>query len=289
MVQINKCKICNFEIDDNEKQNFGKIHGNTSRFIRTEFKLWKCPLCETIHALEPVDFSDIYRDYPLTQRKLDVYARGTLSHLFSRLIKVGLKQSDRILDYGSGNGIFVQFLKEKGFSNVWGYDPYVSEYSKIDEKAQFDFIVANDVIEHVEDPKAMLVECAKKVVSGGVLYVGTADSTGVQMQNLEPHLLKLHQPFHRTILTPQTLKKIVLETGFSFEESYLRSYMDTLKPFSNYRFLHEFSRALDFEMDRALDPKNANIVLRKPQLVFWGLFGYFFPIANEPAVIARKL
>ena len=70
--------------------------------------------------------------------------------------------------------------------------------------------------------------------------------------------------------------------------SYRRSYMDTPRPFSNYRFLDEFNRALGHDMDRALDPAAGGIVLRRPALLFYALFGYLLPVAFEPAVVLRK-
>jgi hypothetical protein len=64
--------------------------------------------------------------------------------------------------------------------------------------------------------------------------------------------------------------------------------MDTLLPFSNYRFLDEFNRALGHNMDLALHPSSGKVVMRRPSLFFYALFGYFFPSAYEPAVVLRK-
>ena len=46
----------------------GHVRGNTRRFMDRTFILWKCPDCHSIHSIEPVDFRDIYFDYPLNQR-----------------------------------------------------------------------------------------------------------------------------------------------------------------------------------------------------------------------------
>jgi hypothetical protein len=73
--------------------------------------------------------------------------------------------------------------------------------------------------------------------------------------------------------------------GFAELAVYSRSYMDTPYPFGNYRFLDEFSAALGYNMDLALKPESAAIVGKKPYLLFYALFGYFFPSADEPAVL----
>jgi len=235
-----------------------------------------------------VDFSDIYKDYPLNKRRLDVYARATLGNLLKRLVLAGLaKKGASILDYGCGNGVFIEYLREKGYTQVEGYDPFVAPYTHAPE-AQFDCVVANDVIEHVSDPRRTIRDCTKLVKEGGLLYLGTADSEPVEMAELEPHIMRLHQPFHRVIITQKSLLRLAEETGFELVRAYRRSYMDTLIPFSNYRFLDEFSGALGHDLDLALKPEAGKIMLTRPRLWFYAFFGYFFPSAAEPAVLLRR-
>ena len=282
------CCICGHSSSKAGPGELGRARGNTKRFRGTVYRLWKCPSCRSIHSLDPVDFAEIYSDYPLNERRLDVFARGTLANLLARLKRAGLRPSDRILDYGCGNGVLLQFLKERRFDNVAGYDPYVPKFSEL-PSGLFDCVVANDLIEHVPDPRATLRECAEKVAPGGLLYVGTADSEPVVMDDLEPQLMRLHQPFHRVILTADGLAGLARETGFELLRSYRRSYMDTRFPFANYRFLDELNRALDHELDAALDPASSSrAVMRSPRLWFFGVLGSFFPSADEPAVVLHR-
>jgi hypothetical protein len=67
------------------------------------FHLWKCPKCHSIHSLDPVDFTEIYREYPPNLRVLDRFAKGTLKNLLRRLEKAGRNKDHTILDYGCGN------------------------------------------------------------------------------------------------------------------------------------------------------------------------------------------
>ncbi|MCM2281991.1 MAG: class I SAM-dependent methyltransferase [Bdellovibrionaceae bacterium] len=194
------------------------------------------------------------------------------------------------MDLGCGNGIFVQYLKEKGYAGAVGFDPYVPQFSQLDPNEKFDFVIANDVIEHVAEPRAFLQECGERLAPNGILYVGTADSEDVDLKHLSKSLMKLHQPFHQIIMTQQTLEHLGAEMpGFHLLRSYRRSYMDTLKPFVNYRFLDEFNRALDHEMDRAFEKDAAKIILKKPRLLLFAFLGYFFPSAYEPAIVLKKL
>ncbi len=282
------CKICGFKTIKPNPRDLGVVRGNTERFIKTIFHLWKCPQCRTIHSVDQVDFQNIYKDYPLNKRCLDFFARRTMHNLLKRLQRAGIKKTDSILDYGCGNGVFVHFLKGKEYLNVTGHDPYVQEFANLPRQALFDCVVANDVIEHTPDPRAMVQDCVNRLKPGGLLYIGTTDSEGVEMDDLEPHIMRLHQPFHRIIMNQETLKALSSEAGLELFKAYRRSYLDTLVPFANYRFLDEFSRVLGHNMDRALDPVAGLILLRKPILWFYALFGYFFPSACEPAVVLRK-
>ncbi len=282
------CCVCGHQDDGQDPKAFGRVHGNTARFRDTVFRLWKCPQCLSIHSLDPVDFQDIYADYPLNRRRLDVFARGTFRNLLGRLVKAGLKKTDTILDHGCGNGLFVDYLASRGYTRVTGYDPFVAKFAGLDPADRFDCVIANDVIEHVPDPRAMLVDCVRRCRPGGLLYVGTADSEPVDMRDLTPHLMRLHQPFHRVILTQRGLERLAGEQGLTMVARYRRSYMDTRMPFSNYRFLDEFNKALGHVMDRAFEPDAGRVIARHPRLLLHAFFGYWMPCADEPAVLLRK-
>jgi 2-polyprenyl-3-methyl-5-hydroxy-6-metoxy-1,4-benzoquinol methylase len=285
-----QCPVCAYRPGAPRSADLGSVRGNTERFGKTQFRLWKCPECSTIIAVDPVDFHDIYSDYPLNKRRLDVFARGTLGNLLRRLERAGMRPTDRILDYGCGNNIFADFLKARGYTRAAGYDPYVPEHARLPrEDAPFDVVVNNDTLEHGEDIHGMVEECLGLLGKGGLLYIGTADSEPVDMADLEPHVMRLHQPFHRIIVTEQRLHAILRRFEVDVVDSYTRSYHDTRRPFANYRFLDELNRALGHNLDRAMDAAAATgAFLRSPRLWFFALFGYGFPSAAEPAIVVRK-
>lgn len=284
------CAICDYQTATPDPHDLGMVRGNTEKYQAQYFRLWHCPECRTVQSIDPMDHQEMYEGYPLNQRQEDLFARATLRNLLKRLRRAGLREGERILDYGCGNGIFVKFLQRNGFTHVSGYDPWVEEFSILPtEDTVFDCIIVNDVIEHCEDVRALISACRQRLRPGGLLYVGTVESDGLTFENLAPQTMKLHQPFHRIFLPEAVLHRLCQEQGFEIQQTYKRSYLDTLMPFANYRFLDELSKALHHNMDKMLQPAEVGKVFwKRPQLVWFGLFGYWFPSAFEPAVVLRK-
>lgn len=283
------CAICDLEINNQEKFEVGVARGTTERFHNCNYRLWRCPNCETIQSEDQVDYADLYNGYPLNDRRMDFVAFLTNAKVVWRLWKAGFRRHHSLLDFGCGNGAFVQTAKKLGYAQVRGFDPYVSAYADEPTGKKFDWVVMNDVIEHTEKVREVLKNAGEFVKDGGYLYVGTPDVAEVEMNKLERHAMKLHQPFHRVILSREMLKRLGKVGGFQPTKEWNRSYIDTLVPFVNYRFIEEVWRSVGNVMDRALDPAVGRKVLTSPRLLFFGFFGYFFASVQDRAVLFRKI
>jgi 2-polyprenyl-6-hydroxyphenyl methylase/3-demethylubiquinone-9 3-methyltransferase len=79
----------------------------------------------------------------------------------------------RILDYGSGSGLFANQLRSHGFSHVSSYDPFSSPRRPA---GQFDVATCFEVLEHTAYPKATLADVASLLDPKGCLIF----STGIQ-------------------------------------------------------------------------------------------------------------
>jgi hypothetical protein len=75
-----------------------------------------------------------------------------------------------------------------------------------------------------------------------------------------------------------------VEAGLQVQATERRSYLDTLRPFANYRFLDELSRASGHVMEEMFRPSPRALLQAAP----FGLIGYFFPSAEEPSAVFRK-
>lgn len=106
-----------------------RVRSNIERFNDEWFSVWKCPSCACIHASESVDLDHYYAGYPNFSQKVNFIARVCFKKHLRRMKANGLKASDRILDFGCGNGNFVSFLKQHGYDCV-GYDRFNQEFNR---------------------------------------------------------------------------------------------------------------------------------------------------------------
>ena len=95
-----------------------------------------------------------------------------------------------LLDVGAGLGVFPHGMKEAGWRctaidpdersqqhavDVIGIDGLCGDFMKIENPGRFDLITFNKVLEHVEDPTAMLSRAVEFLNPGGFVYVELPD------------------------------------------------------------------------------------------------------------------
>jgi hypothetical protein len=98
--------------------------GCVRRFSGERFRIWRCPSCGMIHALQRVDLAKYYEDFPLHRQEMNTHARIGFRNRLRLLSELGFSRSSSLLDYGCGSGLFVSYLKSQGFSDAVGYDPF---------------------------------------------------------------------------------------------------------------------------------------------------------------------
>jgi len=107
-----------------------------------------------------------------------------------QFIKRHLKHGARVLDLGAGAGLFSELLEKNGY-DVVSADLFPKKCSRpclhVDLNAafadqigeRFDAISCLEVIEHIENPRALLRECTKLLKPGGLLFISTPDASGL--------------------------------------------------------------------------------------------------------------
>jgi SAM-dependent methyltransferase len=95
----------------------------------------------------------------------------------------------RILDLASYTGAMLARLRDQGFSNLAAADltnhlsasaefsftqcDFNNDFAAHFAEAQFDCIIASEIIEHLDDPRHFLTECRKLLATDGTIIVST--------------------------------------------------------------------------------------------------------------------
>lgn len=267
-----------------------KVRCHLRSLSHLDFNVWRCANCLSLHCLESVDLDFFYSRYPFRAQKLDLGTRAVYVNRLGLLKKhAGLKKHHSILDFGSGQGLFVSFLKSKGYEESFAYDPYLQE--KADSRLlskQYDCVMAQDVLEHVDDPIACLRLLTSCLKDDGVLVVGTPNAEGIDLKHALKYANELHQPYHRHIPSHKALQSIFAHLGFSKIAVHNRYYFDTLKPTINTRFINEYTFHSGAFAEALVEPPNWLLMLKKPALFYFALLGYWLPGNANMMFFCRK-
>lgn len=82
------------------------------------------------------------------------------------------KESLTVLDYGGGNGRFVELLRASGFRHAISYDPLYDSVQKAPVES-FHLVSAIEVLEHMPDPIGGFDDIARYLRDDGLLFLST--------------------------------------------------------------------------------------------------------------------
>ena len=160
----------------------------------------------------------------------------------SRFIPSGAK----ILDVGSGNGIFLKIAHQAGYA-VGAMDKAVScvrnarrmgitaytDLKKVSDRS-YDAITLFDVIEHVPEPRTFMREIRAKLTNTGVLMITTPNNQGITALITPSYLTAGDGKYsgHVVLYAPTTLAQL-LHPGFK----HLETNTDILLQWSHTKYL----------------------------------------------------
>jgi SAM-dependent methyltransferase len=161
---------------------------------------------------------DAIRDFEQKHGGGENAATSHVAHAL-RLRDLGVR---RILDFGCGFGQFLEMCRLFGFEAV-GVDRSqarrsgagVSVFEELEDVAgSFDAITMFEVLEHLDDPLAMLKKLKARLNAGGIMIVEVPDASGVTTIDSRANYYKVHPLDHINAFTPETLVGIMGRAGF---------------------------------------------------------------------------
>lgn len=289
------CSICSYEIDLKDQSKIAIFSCNIRAFKDETFQVWRCPSCKMIHCLDIIDLEPYYAQYPYTKAQLSLPFCLYYRKRQQQLEKYGLNKASSILDYGCGaNGLQVQYLRKQGYINTYGYDPYASQsFNNRDvlQYAPFDFILLQDVIEHAEDPHALLTELDDLLALGGHIVISTPNATNIDLDcpDKSDYYNEVHVPFHLHIFSPESLEALVSLQKWKIVEFCDRAYNDTRWFGLNPRAWNTYQRCCDGTLDTVFEPIKLWKAITSSEFIFNAFFGYWRSYRTGMTMTLRKL
>ena len=289
------CLICNHHIDPNDESAFVTFSCNVRAFMGEKFKVWRCPGCMTIHCLDVVDLAHYYAKYPIAQATLTLPLRLCYRNLYRQLTKHGFSKTHSLLDYGCGaNGMVVQYLRERGFASCYGYDPYAPQEgfgnSATLQRGPFDYILLQDVIEHVEDPNTLLCELDGFLAPGGHILIGTPNAANIDLTqpSVSDYYNEVHVPYHLALYTRESLESLGRRQGWQPVDFFDRPYHDTPWFVVNTRAWNEYQCLFDGTIDVVYESIKPGKALTSYRFMFYAIFGYWLSFQTGMAMMFHK-
>lgn len=154
-------------------------------------------------------------------------------YLFPWFRCANIRKTSSIIDVGCGTGALLLYLKDCGFQNLTGIDPYiendviyengVSIRKKIldDIKEKYDLVIFQHVIEHTENPANILTKAKDLLKNNGHILIFTPVSDCHAFRKYGIHWASLDAPRHIAIPTHLSMHLIakqadlrIVKTGF---------------------------------------------------------------------------
>lgn len=270
-----QCPIC---LQTGAPAEVSPVRCNVRQFRDREFLVWRCAGCRSLHCESVDDLASYYDNYPIRKQELDYFLRAWYRVILRRLVKAGLGKEHQILDYGCSKGLFIQYLESQGYSNCFGFDPYVDRFKSTEVlKEKYDFVISLDVIEHDEHPRDFLGRLVALLKPHGRLCLETPNAEGILLTETEEYLHALHVPYHTHIFSQQALTDLSRHFRLERIAIYNRWYMDSWPPGTARRLFEPLMKFGGNDLDLGYEPPRLGVFFRHPSLFFHLFFGYFIP------------
>lgn len=288
------CLVCNHHIEPNDESIFVTFSCNIRAFKDETFKIWRCPDCMTIHSLDVVDLPHYYAKYPIAQAKLIWSYRLCYENLYQQLTKHGFSKAHSFLDYGCAGSMFIKYLRQRGFANCYGYEPYAPKEGFGNPatllQGPFDYILLQDVLERIEDPHALLSDLDRLLAPGGYILIGTPNAANIDLNqpNVSDYYNEVHVPYHLHLYTRTSLEVLGHCQGWEPIDFFNRSYHDTPWFSVNTRAWNEYQRLCDGTIDVVYEPSKFWKALSSYRYLLYAIFGYWLSFRTGMAIMFRK-
>lgn len=287
MKKIESCNLCG------KKEFITVVEGEDRMYLNPgKFKLVKCKNCELCFVNpQPEDIGEYYPktyySFSGTHKrskiaelmyktyfsdKLRLIRKVMLYPLYPLIRGAYVRPGARILDIGSGNGVFLSRMKQLGME-VHGVDPFILEdvkelnirKARLEdsgfEDRSFDVITMNNVLEHVDDPNESFEHIKRLLKKDGRAIIGVPNIDGLMFKIFNTYWAELDLPRHLYQFNRKTLTKYAKKHGLKVTKVRYNSV-----PF-------EITGSLSYFFNRKGDRRPlGNSKIAGSRLLYWAVF-----------------
>jgi SAM-dependent methyltransferase len=195
------------------------------------FEVWQCTVCGAGRTLPAP--ADMAAYYPARYRQYNSLIAGILRVLYRRRVArwAGLfKTPGAVFEMGCGNGMMLDMLRRLGWTvtgsersgeavriarETFGISVMEGGPDALAPEARFDLILLFQVLEHLDDPTAVLAKLAGRLAPGGRLIIGVPNFASWQAAYGGAGWFHLDVPRHLQHFTPVALARLLRSAGLT--------------------------------------------------------------------------
>lgn len=248
-----KCRICG-NIDDNKSYLVKEMMLG----LPDQFDYFQCAACNCLQISEPPKdmerfYSSGYYSYnvpvavPLLKRlnrnlrnRMAFYSAVSpllkpFAGFFDRqplhsIARTGVSRDASILDVGCGAGSLLLALRDIGFSNLTGADPYIQKdldhgngvkilKRRIDElSGKWDLVMFNHSFEHIPDPAKALESVARILKQDGTCLIRIPTVSSFAWDNYGVNWVQIDAPRHLFLHSVKSIELLAQHGGFELSD-----------------------------------------------------------------------
>jgi 2-polyprenyl-3-methyl-5-hydroxy-6-metoxy-1,4-benzoquinol methylase len=156
------------------------------------------------------------------------------------------------------------------------------------DHAPFDYILLQDVLEHVEDPNELLERINRLLAPGGYLLVGTPNADRIDIRKPDIFRNELHAPYHLHIYPRDAVERMGRSHGWVAVSFYDRSYHDRPWFGMNTRAAKHYQSMKDGSFDVFFERFDLAAALANPRWWYYAVFGYSLSYKSDLSIMFRK-
>lgn len=142
----------------------------------------------------------------------------------------------KVIDVGCGNGQFLDAAKQLGWNTLGieidpeavkvvrasGHDVIQGTYEALgDFDNEIDCVICSHVLEHVHDPKSLLLAIARALKVGGTTLISLPNAGSIVLLTLQENWRGLEAPRHLAIPTFEGILNLTRALGFETEATFV--------------------------------------------------------------------